>query len=68
VAVFPVDGPDGVRILKAADNALYQAKHEGRDRICRAVAQNLDDDIMQTPAFVGEEGEAPPAGPNSSGL
>ncbi len=64
VAVFPVDGPDGVRILKAADNALYQAKHEGRDRFCRAVTQNYYDDIVQTSAIVGVEGEASPAVPN----
>jgi diguanylate cyclase (GGDEF)-like protein len=33
IAAFPEDGKDGLSILKAADAALYKAKHEGRDRI-----------------------------------
>ena len=33
VAVFPLDGKTGERVLIAADEALYQAKHEGRDRV-----------------------------------
>jgi len=33
VAVFPLNGSTGEAILRAADNALYQAKDAGRDRV-----------------------------------
>ncbi|MHC1740244.1 MAG: GGDEF domain-containing protein [Anaerolineaceae bacterium] len=33
VAAYPINGVTGKEILKAADNALYQAKREGRDRV-----------------------------------
>lgn len=33
VAFFPADGSTSVTILKMADDALYRAKHEGRDRV-----------------------------------
>ncbi len=33
VAVFPENGAASAEILKAADAALYCAKHEGRDRV-----------------------------------
>ena len=33
VAVFPEDGANGIAILKAADDALYRAKREGRGRV-----------------------------------
>jgi len=36
VAVHPVHGGDAERILKAADNALYRSKREGRDRVTLA--------------------------------
>jgi len=36
VAVFPADGSSSAALLKAADDALYRAKREGRDRVVRA--------------------------------
>ncbi len=33
VAVFPEDGSTSATILRSTDDALYRAKHEGRDRV-----------------------------------
>jgi len=34
IAAFPEDGSDGSTLLHHADNALYQAKNSGRNRVC----------------------------------
>jgi GGDEF domain-containing protein len=33
LALYPIHGQDGYALLKAADNAMYCAKHAGRDRL-----------------------------------
>jgi diguanylate cyclase (GGDEF)-like protein len=36
IAVFPDNGDSAGHLLKAADDALYRAKEQGRDRIITA--------------------------------
>lgn len=36
IAVYPANGATPADLLKAADQALYRAKREGRDRVCAA--------------------------------
>jgi len=37
VALFPIHGTTGKAVLHAADEALYEAKHQGRDRVVIAL-------------------------------
>ena len=37
IALFPIHGMDSETLLGAADRALYDAKHTGRDRVAVAI-------------------------------
>jgi diguanylate cyclase (GGDEF)-like protein len=39
VAEYPIHGPDAEALFRAADQALYQAKREGRNRVVAAASQ-----------------------------
>lgn len=41
VAIYPEHGPSMVEVMRVADQALYRAKREGRDRVCVWTAQAL---------------------------
>jgi diguanylate cyclase (GGDEF)-like protein len=41
VAAYPDHGNTPAALLRAADSALYQAKHAGRDRVVAAEAERL---------------------------
>jgi len=42
VAIYPDHGETGESIIRAADIALYKSKHEGRDRVTIAHAEETD--------------------------
>jgi len=54
VATFPEDGLDSAALLRAADEALYDAKRSGRNRMLPAAPQFLAAHA-QEPVVVGEE-------------
>jgi diguanylate cyclase (GGDEF)-like protein/PAS domain S-box-containing protein len=54
VAVFPEDGSDSAAILRAADNALYSAKRQGRGRVGVAGQESI---ALDTPQFTESSGK-----------
>jgi diguanylate cyclase (GGDEF)-like protein len=45
VAELPADGETPEFVLQAADAALYQAKHQGRDRVVRALRRRASGEV-----------------------
>ena len=43
IAVFPDHGGDGASLLARADEAMYEAKESGRDRIVEATQRQSGD-------------------------
>ena len=43
VAVFPLDGGDSQALQRAADDALYEAKRAGKNRVCSAAGAQLEE-------------------------
>jgi diguanylate cyclase (GGDEF)-like protein len=42
VATYPQDAPDSSTLVRSADRALYEAKRQGRDRVCRPAVSELE--------------------------
>ncbi|HVU75076.1 MAG TPA: diguanylate cyclase [Mycobacteriales bacterium] len=68
VAVYPEHGASGAALLRAADEALYEAKRAGRDAVRVARPERLDPDARRRhTGDAPQRIDLPPARPPASG-